>query len=142
MCRSSWTSAATHVAVEPSSIGLPGFRTLQKCEFSGEISAVPQDTAKSSRLADYHSLARPLRNRLETLAGRAEGLSIKRVHIQSAHNRMTGKYMLDVFGGPGFLAKASNHLRLRDYVLDTKFGPRHDVTKPFVLTRIRQDVSA
>ena len=50
--------------------------------------------------------------------------------------------MLDVFGGPGFLAKASNHLVLRGYVLDMKFGPRYDVTKPLVLTRIRQDVSA
>ena len=49
---------------------------------------------------------------------------------------------VDVFGGPGFLAKASNHLGLRGYVLDTKFGPRYDVTKLFVLFRIRQDVSA
>ena len=31
----------------------------------------------------------------------------------SVHKRMTGKKMLDVFGGPGFLAKASNHLGLR-----------------------------
>ena len=50
--------------------------------------------------------------------------------------------MLDVFGGPGFLAKASNHLGLRGDVLDTKFGPRSDVTQPLVLTRIRQDVYA
>ena len=55
---------------------------------------------------------------------------------------MTGKYMLDVFGGPGFLEKASNDLGLRGYVLDTKLGPRYDVTKPLVLTRIREDVSA
>ena len=40
------------------------------------------------------------------------------------------------------MAKASNHLGLHGYVLDTIFGPRYDVTKPFVLTRIRQDVSA
>ena len=50
--------------------------------------------------------------------------------------------MLDVFSGSGFLAKATNHLGLRCYVLDTKFGSRYDVTKPLVLTRIRQDVSA
>ena len=31
---------------------------------------------------------------------------------------------------------------LRGYVLDTKFGPRYDVKKPLVLTRIRQDISA
>ena len=50
--------------------------------------------------------------------------------------------MLDVFGGSGFLAKATNHLGLRGYVLDTMFGPRYDVTKLLVLTRIRQDISA
>ena len=55
---------------------------------------------------------------------------------------MTGKYMLDVFGGSGFFTKATNHLGLRGYVLDSKFGPRYDVTQPLVLTRIRQDVSA
>ena len=49
---------------------------------------------------------------------------------------MTEMYMLDVFGGRGFLAKATNHLGLRDYVLDTKFGPRYDVTNPLVLTGI------
>ena len=42
--------------------------------------------------------------------------------------------MLDVFNSPGFLAKATNHLGLRGYVLDTKFGPRYDVTKPLVFT--------
>ena len=50
--------------------------------------------------------------------------------------------MLDVFGGPGFLAKASNYLGLLGYVLDTKFGRRYGVTSLLVLTRIRQDVSA
>ena len=55
---------------------------------------------------------------------------------------MTGKYMLDVFGGVGPLAKATDLLGLRGYVLDTKLGCRYDVTKPIVLTRIRQDVSA
>ena len=55
---------------------------------------------------------------------------------------MTGKYMLDVFGGSGFFAKASNHLGVRGNVLDTKFGAKYDVTKLLVLTHIRQDVSA
>ena len=40
---------------------------------------------------------------------------------------MTGKFLLDVFGGSGFLTKATNYLGLRGYVLDTKFGPRFDV---------------
>ena len=54
------------------------------------------------------------------------------------HKRMTGKDMLDVFGGSGFVANATNHLGSRGYVLDTKFGRRHDVTQPLVQTRIRQ----
>ena len=49
--------------------------------------------------------------------------------------------MLRVFGS-GFVEKGTNHFGLRRYVLDTKFGPRYDVTHLLVLTRIRQDVSA
>ena len=60
----------------------------------------------------------------------------------AVHKRMTGKFLLDVFGGSGFLTKATHHLGLRGYVLDTKFALRYDVTQPLVLTRIRQDVSA
>ena len=40
--------------------------------------------------------------------------------------------MIDVFGGDGFLTKATNLLGLRGYVLDTKFGSRCDVTQPNV----------
>ena len=47
-----------------------------------------------------------------------------------------------MFGGSGFLSLVTNHLVLRGHVLGTKFGARCDVTKPLVLTRIRQDVSA
>ena len=36
---------------------------------------------------------------------------------------MTGKSVLDVFGGSGFVAKVSNQLGLRVCVLDTKVGP-------------------
>ena len=56
--------------------------------------------------------------------------------------RMTGKFMLDVFGVSGFVAQATNQLGVRGYVLDTKFGPRYDVTQPLVLTGIRQHVFA
>ena len=55
---------------------------------------------------------------------------------------MTGKYMFDVFGGLGFLAKAKNHLGLRGCVPDTKFEPKYHVTMLLVHARIRQDVSA
>ena len=40
------------------------------------------------------------------------------------------------------MAKVSNHLGLRGYVLDTKFGTRCDVTINLILTRFRQCVSA
>ena len=49
---------------------------------------------------------------------------------------MTGKYVLDVFGGSRFLTKATNQIVLRGYVLDTKFCPAYYVPKPLVLTRI------
>ena len=48
--------------------------------------------------------------------------------------------MLHIFGESGFLSRATNHSRLRGYVLDTKFAPQYDVTH--VLTTIRQDISA
>ena len=60
----------------------------------------------------------------------------------AARKNMTGKYLLDMFGGSGFLSKATNDLGLRGYVLDTKVGPRYEVIKPLVLARVRQDVSA
>ena len=52
--------------------------------------------------------------------------------MSSTHKRMTGKYMVDVFGGSGFLTTATNHLGLRSFVLDTKFDSRDDVTQPLV----------
>ena len=60
----------------------------------------------------------------------------------AVHKRMTGKSMFDMFGGSSFVAKATNNVGLCGCVLDAKFGPRCYVTKPLVLTRIRQDVSA
>ena len=60
----------------------------------------------------------------------AQVLFTRQLH-PAAHRRMSGKHV----------GKASNHLGLRCYVLDTKFGPKYDVTKPLVRTRIRQDVS-
>ena len=38
-----------------------------------------------------------------------------------AHKRITGKYMLDIFGGTGCLAEKTNHLGFRGAVLNTKF---------------------
>ena len=50
----------------------------------------------------------------------------------AVRKRMIGKYLLDVFCGSDFSAKAANHRVLRGHVLE----------KPLALTRIRQDVSA
>ena len=66
----------------------------------------------------------------------------KTIPSPAVHKRMTGKYFIDVFGGSGFLSKATSHLGLRGYLLEIKFGPRYYVTQPLVLTRLRQDVSA
>ena len=38
----------------------------------------------------------------------------------AAHKRMTGKAMLDVFGGSGFLTDVTNHSGQRGCVLDTE----------------------
>ena len=54
-----------------------GFGSLQEVQrrVSGRLSAVAKDATKSSRLAAHcHSLPRPLRNKLKTLARRVEGL--------------------------------------------------------------------
>ena len=53
----------------------------------------------------------------------------------AAHKRMAGESLLDAFSGSGFLAKTTNNLGLR-------WCAQHDVTKPLVLNRSRQDVSA
>ena len=62
------------------------------------------------------------------------GTDDKATACPAAHKRITGKKMFDVFGGSGFLTKATNHVAFRDYVRDTELGPRYDVTKPLVLT--------
>ena len=40
--------------------------------------------------------------------------------------------MFDVFGADDLLTKVTNHLGFHSYVLNKKFGPRFDVTQPFV----------
>ena len=120
------------------------FRTLQEVQRRGQWRAFSSVTGydKSSRpAADYHSLLLTLRNKLGNTRATCRGTVDRSPASPAAHKRMTGKCMLDVFGGTGLLAKATNHLDLRSYVLDTKFGPRYDVTQHLVLTRIRLHVS-
>ena len=66
---------------------------------------------KSRLAADHHHLPRPQRSSLETLAQRAcRGIVDTATANPAAHRRLAGKYKLDVFGGPGNVAKASNQL--------------------------------
>ena len=116
-----------------------GFRTLQEVRKRGKWRAIISVARyyKSSRLAPTttHSLSRAKQagNTLATLSGIVDGATAS----PSAHKRMIGKYILDVFDGPCIPAKATNHLGLRGHVFDTKFGPRYDVTDSLVFTRIR-----
>ena len=59
------------------------------------------------------------------------GVVDKATASPAARKRMTGKYILDVFGVSGFLPEATNHLSLRGNVLVTKFDlPDFDLTFP------------
>ena len=124
------SSCTKHITVEPASTGcaVSEFCKICKDEVSEERSAVSQDTTKSTSLAaDYHSLPRPLCNRLEVLLTASP----------AAHKRMIGKSMVDVFGRNDALTKATHWLGLRGHVLVAKVGPSWDVS-----WIIRQDVSA
>ena len=93
-----------------------GFRTLQEVQRRGQWKAFSSFTRyhKSSRLAaDYHSLPCPFRDRLETSRATCQGIVDKATASLAAHKRITGKCMIDVFGGSGFLTKATNHSGLR-----------------------------
>ena len=130
---------------EPASIGCAGSELCKKFrnDVNGELSEVSQDTSKKQ--SSGGRLPLPL-SHAPKQAGNTRATCrcvVGRTLVNPpAHKRMICKYMLDVFGGAGFLAQTTDHLCLREYVLDTKFGPRYDVTKPLVLNRIRQDVSA
>ena len=82
-----------------------GFRTLQEVQRRGQWKAFSSVTRydKSSRQADYHSLPRPLEDKLRTLAQR--GVVDKITASPAAHKCMTGEYVLDVFGGSGLVEK-------------------------------------
>ena len=88
-----------------------------------------------------HSLL-PAPKQSESIRATCRGVIDKAIASPAVHKCMTGKCMLEVFGGSRFVAKATNHLGLRGYGLDTKFGPWCDVTRPLVLTTNRQDASA
>ena len=96
-----------------------GFRTLQDVQKRGQWRAFSSAAryGRSSRLAaECHSLSLTLRCKLETRAT-CRGIVGRTGVTASSHRRMTDTYMLDVFGGSGFLEKTSDHLVLRGYVL-------------------------
>ena len=97
---------------------------------------------RQKQAADYHSLPRSLRDKLKTLAQRVGVEETKRFQVQPVHKRMTGKSLIDVFSGSGFLSQATSLLGLRVHVFDIKFGPQYDVTRHLFLPDFRQDVSA
>ena len=103
-----------------------GFRTLQEVQRRGRWKAFNSVTRydKSSRLAaDYHSVAHSLQDKVETPAQRSQGIVDKATASPAAHKRMTGKSVLDVFGGSVFLTKAAHRLGLRGYVLARSLVP-------------------
>ena len=119
------------------------FRTLQVLERRGQWRAFSSITRydMSSRLAaDCRLLTAPNQDG-NTRATRRGAIDITILSL-AVRKRMTGKYFIDVFGGSGFLSKATNHLGLRGCALDRKFGPRCDVTQPeFDRTSLLENVS-
>ena len=112
-----------------------GFRTLHKSAKTKSVKTFQQCRMSSAagRLPPSRS---PDPKQAENVGSTCRGTAPPR-----AHKRMIGKYVLDVFGGPGFVAKASTNLVYVSTCVTPKFGPRYDVTKSLVLTRIRQDVA-
>ena len=108
-----WDSAAfpcaKHVTVVPAFDRVRVFPTLTLLE-------IPK------RGRWHHSLLRPLRDKLETLVQRAEVLLTKAILVPAVQKRMSGRYLLDVFGGSGFLATAANHLGLRGHWSQVRRG--------------------
>ena len=100
-----------------------GFRTLQeKAGAGGRRAAVSQDTTKAVVWRPTSTLSSPAPK-------------------QSGNTRATCRGVVDKFGGSGFLATATNQFGC-GFVLDTKFGPRYDVTQPLwnLTGRLRLEV--
>ena len=75
-----------------------GFRTLQEVQKRGQWKA-------------FSSVARsPASKQAGNTGAMCRGIVDRAIANPSAHKRMTGKYMLDVLGGLGFVAKATKHL--------------------------------
>ena len=117
-------------AIDP--LGLSGNQTPASigCAGSGLCSAVSQDATSGRLAADNHSFL-TLRNKLETIARRAENLLVRRVWDHQLIKHMTGKHIVDVFVVLSTWQKRRDHVGLLCCVLDTEFDAWCDVTKPF-----------
>ena len=105
--------------------------TTRSVESFQQCRKIPDEPSLGGRLPPSRS---PAPKQVGSPRATCRGIVDNAIAHPSAQKRMTGKYMLDVFGGSGFVAKASNHLVLRGYVLDTKFGSKYGVTKSLLLT--------
>ena len=130
------TTHATSLMVAASETGVPtkagsldgsvvrvsGSRTLQKVRTRGQWRALivaRYDKKQSSGSRPPHSLS-PAPTQVGNTRAACRGVIDKTIPRPAVHKRITAKYVIDVFGGSGFLAKAANHVGLRGYVLDTE----------------------
>ena len=98
-----------------------------------------QNFARSAKTRSLAPLSpSPTPKQVGNTRATCRGVIDKTIPSPAVRNRMTGNYFMDVFGGFGFLSKATNHLGLRGCVLDTKFGPWYDATQPYQISTRRR----
>ena len=82
-----------------------------------------QDTTKKHSSGGRLSLSRsPAPIQVGNTRATCRGIVNKGTAHSSAHKHMTRMYLLNLFGGLGFVAKATNHVCLRVFVLGTQEG--------------------
>ena len=102
--------------MRPASIGSGFLNTAKgsKNEVSGKLAQqchkIEQVQSIGGRL--QHSTS-PVPNQVGNTRATCRSFVDKATASPADHKRMTGKYLLDVFGGRGFLPKVLNHLGLR-----------------------------
>ena len=100
-----------------------GCRTLEEVQRRGQwkaFSRVTRYDKKQSSGGRPPLSPAPTRRQAGSTRATCRGMVDKATTNAAAHTRMTGKYMFDVFGGSGFLTKATNQLGFRGHVLGHK----------------------
>ena len=87
-----------------------GFRTLQECrnEIGGKRSAMSQDTTKAVVLRSTTLSPAPSPKQAGNTRTTCRGIVDRTSASPAAHKRMAGKFLIDVFGGDGFLTEATH----------------------------------